>query len=128
MNNKVGFFCDEVYTFSLSNSKLGILFECYGKPDYDCNYRWTDGKMIKEYITVSNAHRFDYSIGYKNQIKDSHPPLYNYIVHTICSFFPRTFSKWYGFSFNLVVFIFLQILLFIISKICSHHYIRNIII
>lgn len=116
MNNKVGFFGDEIYTYSLSNGHMGIIFECYGEPDLDVNYKWIDGKLINNYISVSKDHRFDYSIGYNNQIKDSHPPLYNYLIHTICSFFPETFSKWYGFSINIVAFIFVQILLYIISN------------
>ena len=59
---------------------------------------------------------FNYKNVYYNQTLDCHPPLFYYAIHTICSFFPASFSKWYGFSLNIIIFILVQILLFILSK------------
>lgn len=119
MKQKVCFFCDEIYSYSLSNSRVQNLFQPIGlnhKSFVDINYKWFDGNFFKDYISVSEKYRFDYSNAYINQTLDSHPPLYNYLLHTICSFFPNTFSKWYGFAINLCCFPIIQLLLFCISK------------
>ena len=116
MDHKMGLFCDEVYTYSLSNSQTGIIFKSYGDQPDKYYYNWIDGKVFKNYINVKKENRFDYNNVYYNQTIDCHPPLYYYFIHTICSFFPEQFSKWQGFSFNLIIFIFLQILLFYTSK------------
>ena len=116
MNKKQNLFCDEIFSYSLSNSKFGILFEKEGKSSLEWHNRWIDSKTLKDYISVSSKNIFDYKNVYYNQTLDCHPPLFYYIIHTICSFFPNTFSKWYGFSFNIVLFVFVQLLLFVISK------------
>ena len=36
-----------------------------------------------------------------NQSQDVHPPIYYMFLHTICSFFPEKFSKWYAGSINI---------------------------
>ena len=115
MNNKISFFCDEIYTYSLANSRNGTIFAPMGhKSSIDCSYKWLDGSFFKEYITVSKTNRFDFSNAYNNQISDSHPPLYYYFIHIICSLFPESFSKWYGFGLNIICFILVQILLYLV--------------
>ena len=116
MYNKVGFFGDEIYTYTTSNSRLGIIFEGYGKSTYDCSYKWSDGQLFKDYITVNKDKRFDYKNVYNIQTLDTHPPFYFYLIHTICSMFPESFSKWYGLSLNIIVFVLTQILLFAVCK------------
>lgn len=110
---------DEIYSFSLSNSRYGRLFPSETIKDialYDIWNKWIPGIVFKDYIAVSENNRFDYFNVYKNQLQDTHPPLYYYLIHTVCSFFPSKFSKWYGFGLNIVLFIITQLLLFHVSK------------
>ena len=48
--------------------------------------------------------------------EDFSPPLHSLILHAICSFFPDSFSWWYGFSINIAAFVLSIWLLFFISK------------
>ncbi len=118
MNNKTAFSVDEIYTFSLSNSSNGMFFspKIFNKQNLDIQNKWLDGQIFKDYICVNQDNVFNYPTVYDNQLEDTHPPLYYYLIHTICSFFPNSFSKWYGFCLNLLLFLITQILLFIISK------------
>lgn len=128
MNSKSALFLDETYTYSTANSSYGILFPCsdlkYVQNIQNYNYRWLSGNFIRDYVSVSKKQCFNYSNIDENHLFDSHPPLYSYLLHTICSFFPETFSKWYGFSLNIVIFIFVQVLLYNISAkiFCSKKY------
>ena len=117
MKNKDTFFCDEIYSYSLANSKYGTLFTPNGlEAKIYCFNKWISGNYIKDYISVSCKSRFHYSNPYYNQIEDSHPPFYYYILHSVCSLFPKTFSKWYGFSINIVSFILIQFFIYTISN------------
>ena len=66
---------------------------------------WKTREEAKDYITVAPNERFDYISVYYNQARDVHPPLYCILNHTVCSFFPDTFSKYFFFSISLVFFI-----------------------
>ena len=119
MNNKADLSIDEIYTYSLSNSKNGMyffptIFKESTAPDYI--NRWIEGQTFKDYLCASDDNRFNYSNVYENQLQDTHPPLYYYVIHTICSFFPNKFSKWYGLILNVLFFVATQILLIKLSK------------
>ena len=58
-----------------------------------------------DYFTVQRGHEFDYATVWKNQSEDVHPPLYYVFVHTISSFFPGSFSKWFGLAVNILFYI-----------------------
>ena len=45
---------------------------------------------------------FDYMTVYLNQAKDVHPPLFYYLLCTVCSFFPGVFSIWFAASINIL--------------------------
>ena len=120
MSNKGALFLDETYTYSMANSSYGTLFPCfdlkYKLSTFNYNYKWLNGQFFRDYIAVSKYNRFDYSKIYEMHEFDSHPPLYCFLLHTLCSFFPESISKWYGFSLNILAFILVQLLLFNISK------------
>ncbi len=65
---------------------------------------WHDPSFYASYLTVSADERFSYDVVYENQEQDVHPPLFYCILHTVCSFFPGRFSKWFGLSINLFFF------------------------
>lgn len=86
---------DEVLSYTLANDTNG------GRIDTTSG-RWTNPGELVQCITVSLDERFDFRTTILNQTRDSHPPVYALILKTICSFFPGTFSKWYGLSINII--------------------------
>lgn len=119
MDIKSDLYVDEIYTYSLANSPNGMFFppKISNKTlKFDLWNKWLPGQIFKEYITVSPGLEFSFSNVYNNQLQDTHPPLYYFIIHSICSFFTNSFSKWYGLSLNLVLFIITQLLLFRVSN------------
>lgn len=103
------FHVDEAFTFMLSNSKYGIDI-----PDEYKN-NWRSGSDYYNLLTTTVDSRFNYKQVYINQTKDVHPPLYYFIIHTITSFFPQQFSKWFGIIPNIFFFVCAQIFVFLLS-------------
>ena len=123
MDIKAGLYVDEVYSYSQSNSPYGLLFppNIFNKiQNYDIWKKWVTGQIFKDYITVSPGNEFNYSNVCDNQKMYSHPPLYYYVLHSICSCFTGEFSKWFGLSLNLIAFIIVQFLLFHDSKLITN--------
>ena len=119
MNNKIGYYFDELWSYSLSNSLNDIpIYSSHLTDNKELNLynRWIPGNFFHKILTIQNDERFNYKKVKYNHSLDSHPPFYCYLLHTICSFFPDSFSKWYGLSLNLTFFVLTQILLFFISK------------
>ncbi len=56
---------------------------------------WMDQMCVKE------DGRFDYKNVFLINSGDVHPPLYFTLLHTVCSFFPGTYSKWYAGVINI---------------------------
>ncbi len=77
---------------------------------------WHDGKYYRDALTVQPGEQFAYGRVYHNQSLDVHPPLYYYLLHTICSFFPNQFSWWFAFSINLMFYIGSMVLIFVIGN------------
>lgn len=106
---KSNYYIDEIYSYGLSNytgDGINITFE------YDKTY--TPGASVfQDYMEVQSGEQFDYSSVWTNQTNDVHPPLYYAILHTICSVFPNTFSKWYAGVINIV---FALLVLFVMRK------------
>lgn len=109
---KNDFFIDETYSYIFSNS-----YSADSIPSDESYYnQWINGSDFEKFSTVQENERFSYNKVYYNSSRDQHPPLYYFILHTICSFFPNTLSKWTGLITNIVLFALAQILLFFISK------------
>lgn len=118
MLSKQGFHEDEILTYNLANSSKQL----------NVNGGWNNPEDFNEYLTVSPDGRFDYGLVYKNQIIDaSHPPFYYALVHTVCSFFPQTFSKYLAFSINMLAMTGILIMLFKIAKIISKNNLYSLI-
>ena len=103
------FHVDDAFTFMLSNSKYGIEV-----PDEYKN-KWRSGSDYYNLLTTSTDSTFNYKQVYINQTNDVHPPLYYFIIHTIMSFFPQQFSKWFGIIPNIFFFLCAQIFIFLLS-------------
>lgn len=109
---KQGFFIDEIFSYSLSNA----YFKYQNFPSNELYNQWTKSDYLTNLVTVSDDHRFAYDSVIYNQQNDVHPPLYYFILHSICSFFPGTFSKWYGLAINIILFLISGIYLLLLSK------------
>lgn len=117
---KVGYHMDELWSYGLSNAQYQPhLYTRDGIDAWDEYNKWQNEGFFEEYLTVAQGERFDYASVYYNQKYDVHPPLYYYILHTICSFFPNSFSPWYAFAINAAAFVAAQIFLYLCVKLIS---------
>ena len=110
--DKADFHIDEYYTYILSNSSHsdGLANSA------DINGQWVDGReAFGQFVSVQPGERFAYRQTYLNNTTDAHPPLHYFLLHTVCSFFPDVFSKWFGLSINILFFILTEMLLFKLS-------------
>ena len=108
---KQEFHIDEIYSYTLSNS-----YDSDKITNDDSMWNtWISGDDLHQYLTVQKNERFAYSKVYRNNTTDCHPPLYYWILHTVCSFSPDNFSKWSGLSINVVLFVSTALLIYLIS-------------
>ncbi len=107
---KIDYHVDEVWTFGLSNHVGGI------DPDIEYGKVYSGMGFYEDFMEVSSGHRFDYANLWHNQANDVHPPLYYVFVHTICSLFPDSYSKWYGIAVNLFWMSLIIVLLYKLAK------------
>lgn len=97
IHGKKNMHVDEVYSYSLANSVSGI-----GMTIEDGKTYYPSDSPYIDFMSVDVARRFDYATVWENQATDVHPPLYYMILHTICSFFPNSFSIWFAGMINIV--------------------------
>ena len=93
---KQGFHYDEYYSYYSSNVTYGLV---------PTDREWKDVGEITSEFQVREGEGFRYGLVKTMQGFDVHPPLYYMILHTICSFFPGVFSKWFGLGLNLALFV-----------------------
>ncbi len=79
---------------------------------------WVSGQDYRDYLAVSESNTFNYASVYYNQRGDVHPPLYYILLHTVCSVFQGTFSKWFGLAINFAV---LTVTLLLLYRMVSRH-------
>lgn len=98
ISKKEDYHVDEVFSYGLANHQS----------DGAASMRVKKGKIFEDplkpyhkYMTVNKKHKFDYKSVWENQKNDVHPPLYYVILHTICSFFPGRFSRWFAGIINI---------------------------
>lgn len=118
---KQGFHSDEVFNYAISNSANNTEMTKLNNGDSLMN-QWLDSDYFLRYISASKEHRFDYSIPFRNAANDLNPPFQYMILHTICSFFPETFSWYYCFVINIVAFITSQIYLYRVVRGMTKNY------
>lgn len=111
-SKKEGYHIDEVFSYGLSNGYYDP-FPYYETDDYFMV--WHDVEFFTDYVMVSEEHRFAYDSVWYNQAEDVHPPLFYALLHTVCSFFPETFSNWYAISVNIIFSVLNIILLYKIA-------------
>lgn len=102
-------FFDEVFSYAAANNEESIFYEFKDN-------QWMDESWFNNYMGVSSEHRFEYSIPYRNQTRDVHPPLFYFFLHTASSMVPGEFSFMAGMSFNILFFIGCTIGLYFLGK------------
>lgn len=93
---KAGFHEDEFYSYYSTNKTAGLFVN---------DRQWLSRDSFRNDFVVLEGERFRYDVVKQMQSWDVHPPLYYYILHTVCSLFPGVFSKWLGISVNLIAFV-----------------------
>lgn len=109
---------DESLSYSLSNYVSGWV----QYPQNGILTRYT----MDSYKVTSNA--FQYDMVWHWQALDEHPPLYYALLHTICSFFPNSLSKWTGLGINIFFHMATIILIYVILNNLKDKKILNSII
>ncbi len=116
---KKNYMSDEIWSYGLANSYYdpfifadGDVTVSRNPENYKNINSWFTADTFKDYIVVNEGEAFSYDSVWYNQDQDVHPPFYYAILHTICSFFPETFSLWFGFSINIVAFLLVAIYLY----------------
>lgn len=116
---KNGLFIDEIWTYNLSNSYFNPFI---GNASKFFN-TVLDGSFFYNSLTVQQNQIFSYASVFASQAADVHPPLYYCLIHTICSFFPNTFSIWFGLAPNILFFVLVYFFIVAISYDITKNYI-----
>lgn len=66
---------------------------------------WRDNKEAHEYLSIQKQDILNYKMVYYNQLRDVHPPLFYFLVHTVSILFYNNFSKYIIFIINLIFMI-----------------------
>lgn len=95
-SRKAGFHEDEFYSYYSTNKTAGLFVN---------DRQWQERDSYRNDFVVLPGERFRYGVVAQMQSWDVHPPLYYFILHTVCSLFPGVFSKWLGIAVNVIAFI-----------------------
>lgn len=99
-SKKEGYYIDELWTYGLANSyEAPFLWEKAGYMN-----EWHEPEFYMDYLVANEGEKFAFHSVYENQARDVHPPFYYMILHTVCSLFPESFSKWFGLAVNFLYF------------------------
>jgi len=93
---KQGFHYDEYYSYYSSNVTYALV---------PTDMEWKDTAEIRSEFMVLPDAGLGYGMVRLMQSLDVHPPLYYYILHTVCGLSKGIFSKWQGLSINLAFFV-----------------------
>lgn len=98
---KMGYHSDEIFNYGFANSydRKEIYIDDNGEEIYN---KWLPTTVLTNYITVQEGEQFAYDKVYAHAVADINPPFQLFVLHTICSFFPNVYSKWFCFSINIV--------------------------
>ena len=119
---------DMVFTYTLANNTYSPLWFTENiLAEFANSNGWFQSDILKEWYLVNDYNRFDYSGVYWHQRADVHPPLYYAIVHTICSFFPNSYSNMYAGAVNIFGILAIDIILIFLFKILYNNYIYSVL-
>lgn len=109
--NREYYHIDEYYSHGLMQYKRAFIYE---NEDFIDN--WHNKEYYKDYLTIDENEKFDFSKVYENQVEDVHPPIYYFLLRIACTFNIGEFSIWPGTILNIIIFIISSTFLFLIAK------------
>ena len=101
--------CDELFTYTSSNNAVIQAF------DMPLN-EWLDKEWYLSQATAMEGYTFDYTIPYRNQEADVHPPLYYFLIHTLSSCVPGQISILAGVGLNMLFMLGCTILVYLLTR------------
>lgn len=101
---KKGFHEDEYYSYYSTNFTDG-----WGVGDGV----WVYADRYYQELVVLSGEEFQYDVVKTVQGWDVHPPMYYWVLHTVCSLWKNTFTKWQGISINIFFYMFNILLLYL---------------
>lgn len=107
---------DEAYSIGLTNYDK---IEITNNEDFYGN--WHGGEYYEDYISISKDELTNLKPVYENQKNDVHPPFYYLLLRVAYSMHLGSFSKWPGIILNIIIFIFLNILVYKITNILTEN-------
>ena len=113
-SQKGRFHCDEVYSYGLSSCLEYPFINNTTVRELGYN-GWVDSSFFKDYVTIGSDETFSLKAAYDNQVLDVHPPMYYFILYTICYLTGGEFTKWTGLILNLFLLALLDIVLYYIG-------------
>ncbi len=113
--NKRNLFCDEVFTYGLSNCED---YAFLNKETFDSlgHNGWVDADFLQHYVDVDEETPWSFKAAYNNQVADVHPPLYYFLMHFMCILFGGSFTKWSGLVLNLIILLGIDLALFYVGR------------
>lgn len=109
--NKSYIHMDEAYSLGLASyDKVEI------QNNEDFYNVWHSKEYYQDYLTVNEDEKFIFSQVYENQKNDVHPPLYYLLLRIAMGFNIGTYSKWTGIILNIIIYTFISIFTYLISK------------
>lgn len=77
---------------------------------------WKSNEDAHDYLTIGQGDILNYRSTYINQAFDVHPPLFYFCMHLVSSIFYGKFTKYIGFTLNMIFFLGT---LYFLDKICK---------
>lgn len=104
---KQGFHEDEYYSYYSTN-----LTNNWSVPEA----QWEEMQRYRNEFMVLPGEGFQYGLVKTVQSWDVHPPMYYWILHTVCSFSKGVFSKWQGLIVNMIFQLIATVFLYCSAK------------
>lgn len=115
-----GFHSDENWSYGYANAYYQSQLYC-DEDENPINFNtWTSSDVFRNYVEVQEGQQFSYGSVAHNMSADFNPPLHSVLLHTICSFFPDSFSWWYAYIINIISFIVAMIALYFLGRELTH--------
>ncbi len=109
--NKSYLHMDEAYSFGLASYDK---IEIESNEDFENN--WHTKEYYEDYLSVQDDEIGNYSHVYENQKNDVHPPLYYLFLRISMGINKGHFSKWTGIVPNIIIYVFITIFIYLITK------------
>ncbi len=104
---KQGFHYDEYYSYYSSNVTYALV---------PTDAQWKDTAEIRSEFMAMEGEELGFGMVKFMQSLDVHPPLYYYLLRTVCFLSDGIFSKWQGLSINILFFVLSWLTLAAITK------------